>query len=306
VRQQQDSTIERLPRLLGWASLGLGTAQLAAPHAVSRLAGVDDSATARAAVPLAGTRELGHAALLLGSREPAPWVWTRVAGDVIDLTALSRALAFRRGVRRGRTAIATAAVAAITAADLYAAVQERRRKKDDEEVIDLHASITVKRPRAEVYRYWHDFANFPRFMAYVESVETDGRGHSHWTVRGPARWTVEWDADITVDRQNELIAWQSTGRIPVGNTGSVRFSDAPGDRGTELRIDLAYEPPAGRAGAAVAKLLGAHPEQQVRDNLRRFKQVMETGEVVRSDGSPEGSRAFRQAKQRPAQPLATG
>ncbi|MYS20966.1 Uncharacterized membrane protein [Streptomyces sp. DvalAA-14] len=302
--QQHDSTTERLPKLLGWASLGLGSAEVAAPRAVSRLTGVDDSAEARTVVPLLGARELGHAALLLGSRKPAPWVWTRVAGDAIDLTALGRALAVRNGERKRRTAVATAAVAAITAADVYAAVRARRRKKDDEHTRDLHASITIDRPRAEVYRYWHDFANLPRFMAHLESVQTDADGRSHWRARGPAKRTIEWDAEITEDRPDTVISWQSTGPTLVGNTGSVRFSDAPGDRGTEVRVELAYDPPAGRAGAAVAKLLGEQPEQQVRDDLRRFKQLMEAGEVVRSDASPEGTRALRQAKQRPAQPPA--
>ncbi|MFJ8589236.1 SRPBCC family protein [Streptomyces sp. NPDC093595] len=305
-----DPTAERQARLLGWASLGLGAAQLTAPRVVCRLAGVDDSTTARNAVPLVGVRELAHAVLLLGSDRPAPLVWTRVLGDAVDLAALGSAIATRRGGRRVRAATVTAAVAAIAAADVYTASRALRHKPSardgaagkEKAPMEVHASITVNRPRSEVYRYWHDVTNLPTFMTHLDSVEYDD-GHTHWKARGPMKRTVEWDAEVVEDRPDELIAWRSTAGGGVDNAGTVRFSDAPGDRGTELHVDLSYRPPAGKAGAAVAKLFGEHPEQQVRDGLRRFKQVLETGEVVRSEGSPEGTHAMRQARQRPAQPL---
>jgi uncharacterized membrane protein len=299
------SATDRLARGLGWASLGIGAPLLAAPRAVRRLAGVDDSATARTVVPLVGGRELLHGAVLLSTRRPGPWVWTRVAGDAMDLTALGRALAARRGERRRRAAVVTAAVAAIAAADLATAVAALRAKRPPAEpqALDLHASITINRARPEVYRFWHDIANLPQFMAHLESVEPLGDGRSHWKAKGPARRTVEWDAEIVEERSDEVIVWRSTDRTPVGNAGAVHFADAPGGRGTELHVELTFDPPGGRAGAAVAKLLGEHPAQQVRDDLRRLKQVLEAGEVVRSEGSPEGTRAIRQLRQRPAQPL---
>src|SRR3954470_10173232 len=120
----------RSDRALGWASLGLGAVQLAVPGAVRRLCGVDNSSVARVMVPAAGVRELSHAAVLLGSRRPAPWVWTRVAGDVLDLTLLGRSLAERTGWRRRRVAAAMAAVAGITAIDLYTAVRANRSRAD--------------------------------------------------------------------------------------------------------------------------------------------------------------------------------
>ncbi|MGS2641315.1 SRPBCC family protein [Streptosporangium sp. LJ11] len=186
----------------------------------------------------------------------------------------------------------------------YAAVRMNRHRPDRgrEGPMSLRAAITINRPRPEVYRYWHDFENLPRFMTHLDSVETTGDGHSHWKARGPLK-PVEWDAEIVEDRSDELIAWRSLPGALVGNSGSVRFADAPGGRGTEVRVNLAYDPPGGRAGLAFARILGEHPEQQVRDDLRRFKQVLETGEVVRSEGSPEGTRALRQAMQRPAQPV---
>ncbi|GAA1256593.1 hypothetical protein GCM10009677_03390 [Sphaerisporangium rubeum] len=166
----------------------------------------------------------------------------------------------------------------------------------------LHAAITVNRPRHEVYRFWRDLENLPRFMAHVESVVTVPGGGSHWRVRGPANRIIEWDAEITRDREDELISWRSLGGAATRHRGSVRFTDAPGGRGTEVRVEMEYRTPGGRAGLVVARLFGEHPEQQVRDDLRRFKQVMETGEVARSAGSPEGPRAWRQFFQHKAQP----
>ncbi|MFF3437225.1 SRPBCC family protein [Streptosporangium sp. NPDC002721] len=186
----------------------------------------------------------------------------------------------------------------------YTAMRMNRRRsgRGHGGPLSLHAAVTINLPRQQVYRYWHDFENLPRFMTHLESVETTGDGRSHWKARGPLK-PVEWDAEIAEDRPGELIAWRSLPGALVGNSGSVRFRDAPGGRGTEVRVNLAYDPPGGKAGMAFARLLGEHPEQQVRDDLRRFKQVLETGEVVRSEGSPEGTRALRQAMQRPAQPV---
>ncbi|SNS11298.1 Uncharacterized membrane protein [Streptosporangium subroseum] len=305
--EEYDRTTDRLACALGWASLGLGAVQLAAPDAVSRISGVDDSAGARSAVSLVGARELFHAGVLLGSREPAPWVWTRVAGDALDLMLLGRSLADRTGWRRQRVAAVMAAVAGITVVDLYTAVRANRSRgtRRMEHPMDLHAAITINRPRKKVYRHWRDVENLPRFMAHLESVETTGDGHSHWKVKGPLKRTVEWEAEIVEDHPDELISWRSTKGALVGNRGFVHFSDAPGGRGTEVRVKLIYDLPGGKVGEvgmALARLLGEHPEQQIRDDLRRFKQVMETGEVVRSEGSPEGTLTSRQVRQRPAQP----
>jgi uncharacterized membrane protein len=300
LESESDPTTERLAKSLGWVSLGLGIVQLAAPAAVRRLTGVDDSVTAQTLVPLVGARELGHAAGLL--RGKSEWVWTRVAGDAMDLTALARALANRSGTRRRRTAIATAAVVGITAVDLYTAYRVLRHSRRGAPM-KLHAAITVNRPRDEVYRYWGDLENLPSFMAHLESVRMTGPNRSHWTAKAPAGRTVEWDAEIRMDAPNEMLSWRSLPRADVQNAGVVRFADAPAGQGTEVRVELQYRLPAGRLGAAVAKLLGEHPEQQVRDDLRRFKQVMEVGEVVRSEGSPNGTYARRQVLQRPAQPV---
>ncbi|GLY85550.1 SRPBCC family protein [Actinoallomurus iriomotensis] len=291
----------RPARALGWTSLGLGVARLAAPGAVRRLAGVDDSAWARLLVPLAGVRELCHAAVLLGSRVPGPWVWSRVAGDAVDLALMGCATARRGRARRRRAAAATAAVAGLAAVDLTTALRRGGRPWDRETT--LHAAITVRRPREEVYRFWRDLANLPRFTTHLESVTVLDDRYSRWTVRGPAGRTVEWDAEIVEDRPGAVVAWHASRGAAAAGGGEVRFADAPGRQGTEVRVALRYTLP---YRAAVARLLGEHPEQRVRDDLRRFKQVMETGEVVRSEGAPEGAHAMRLLRRRPARPVATG
>ncbi|GII34784.1 hypothetical protein Pmi06nite_82260 [Planotetraspora mira] len=308
--ERHDAMSDRMARTLGWASLALGAAQLAAPRAVARISGVDDSPAARATIPLVGLRELLHAVALLGG-QPAMGLWTRLAGDSADLTSLAGAMSGRTGWRRRRVVAVAGAVIAITAVDAYAAMRIRRSREQGHGkaeqwargVMGLHAAITVKRPRPEVYRFWHDFENFPRFMVHVKSVRTS-EDLSHWKVRGPMGKTVEWDAETVEDHRDELIAWCSAKSSFVPNGGSVHFTDAPGGRGTEVRVNLRYHVPGGKAGSVIARLLGEHPEQQVRDDLRRFKQVMETGEVVRSEGRSEGTRALRQALERRAQPVA--
>jgi uncharacterized membrane protein len=217
-----------------------------------------------------------------------------------------------------RVAAVTAAVGAITALDLYAAYRttmaERRGgtgrghgrgrgRLITKGTMRLRAAITVRSPRSEVFLFWHLFDNLPSFMSHLESVRETGDGRSHWTARSPIGRPVEWDAEIIAEIPDELITWRSLEGADVTNSGSVRFNDAPGGRGTEVRVQMEFELPGGKLGAAVARLFGEHPEQQVRDDLRRFKQVLETGEVVRSEGSPEGARAWRQVRQRPAQPV---
>ena len=163
-------------------------------------------------------------------------------------------------------------------------------------------AITINHPVEEIYAFWRDFENLPRFMHHLQMVETTGGGRSHWTARAPGGGDVEWDAEVTEDKPNELIAWRSIGSDDdIENSGIVRFLRAPGDRGTEVLVQLDYDPPGGKAGSIFAKLLGEEPSQQIDDDLRRLKQVIETGEVVRSHGSPEGM-GRSMLKQHPAQP----
>jgi uncharacterized membrane protein len=158
----------------------------------------------------------------------------------------------------------------------------------------------VNRSAEDCYRFWRDFNNLSRFLTHVESVQVTGERLSHWIVKTPAGLRAEWDAELTEDIPNERIAWRSLAGFDVQTSGTVTFEPGPAGRGAVVRIDMQYTPPAGRAGALVVKLFGADPGQQSNTDLRRFKQVLETGEVATTDGQPSGPRS---ALQRATEPL---
>jgi uncharacterized membrane protein len=140
-------------------------------------------------------------------------------------------------------------------------------------------SVTINCPRAELYAYWRDFARLPSFMDNVERVDVIDDARSHWVVKAPGGKTVEWDAVITEERPNERIAWAATEGADVPNSGRIDFRDA-GDRGTVVTATILYDPPAGFIGKVIAKMFQREPAIQARRDLRRFKQLMETGEIA--------------------------
>lgn len=140
-------------------------------------------------------------------------------------------------------------------------------------------SITIDKPRTEIYALWRNFENLPRFMKHVERVERRDDRHSHWVVKAPLGRHVEWDATVTEDRPNEYIAWQSDDDADIRNAGWVEFREAPAGQGTEVTAVIAYEPPGGKLGRLAAKLFGEEPGVQARSDLRRLKQMMEGGEM---------------------------
>jgi uncharacterized membrane protein len=293
-----------LVKALAGASFGLGMAELVVPGKVAAVAGVDDTRLSRRVIRALGARECGHGAALLGGSDKL--VWTRVAGDVLDVALLVAGVAARERGQRRRGAISALALGGIGAADLYAALTTGRgggaRHANGGSHRSLRAAITVRRPREEVYRFWRDLENLPSFMHHLKSVTAGADGRSHWVASAPAGQQVEWDAEITEDRPNERIAWQSLPGSAVQNGGSVEFAPAPDGDGTEVRVKIGYQIPGGVLGKAAATLFGESPDQQVNDDLRRFKQILETGQVLRSDGSPEGTASARQLHQQPAQP----
>ncbi len=145
--------------------------------------------------------------------------------------------------------------------------------------VHVDDTVTINRPVAEVYRFWRNFENLPQFMNHLESVSTREGGISHWVAKGPAGTKVEWDARIINEVENKVIGWQSLDHASVSSAGSVTFEEVPGG-GTRVRVHFQYDPPAGKLGAAVARLFGEEPNVQVREDLRRFKQLMETGTPV--------------------------
>jgi uncharacterized membrane protein len=169
--------------------------------------------------------------------------------------------------------------------------------------MELTATTTVTKPAEEVYAYWLALEQLPTFMAHLDEVRMTGPTRSHWRASAPFGKSVEWEAETIEAVPAELIAWASVKGGDIENAGAVRLTPAPGGRGTELHVTITYDMPAGPLGKAVAKYFGEEPSQQLDDDLRRFKQVMETGEVVRSDGAPWGKRARKEFPQHPAQPL---
>ena len=157
--------------------------------------------------------------------------------------------------------------------------------------VKVEKSLTINRSPEELYQFWRNFENLPRFMNHLEAVRVTGEGRSHWVAKAPAGTTVEWDAEVYNEKENEMIAWRSLEGSDVDNAGSVHFTRASGGRGTEVRVVLKYDPPGGKVGSLVAKLFGEEPEQQIQEDLRRFKQLMETGETATTEGQPSGRSA---------------
>src|SRR5918994_1718642 len=280
-----------LERGLGWFSIGLGTAQLLMPRGVARLAGIRENHDVL--IRLCGLRELACGIGILTQPQPGPWIKARIAGDVADLAMLGLALTSSRN-SRGRTSAALAAVAAVTALDVICTRELDRGRGTPGALIygvPVEKVVTVNRSPEECYTFWRNLENLPRFMRHLESVEAIDDRRSHWIAKAPVGTTVEWEAEITEDRPSQMLAWRTLEGSDIPNSGTVRFEPAPPGRGTILRVTLQYDPPAGRLGAAVAKLFGEEPQQQVAADLRRFKQLLETGEIPTTVGQSAGKRS---------------
>ena len=164
----------------------------------------------------------------------------------------------------------------------------RREPTPNEKRVRVEKHVTIGRPAAELYGYWRKLENLPKVMGHLESVTELDETRSHWVAKAPAGRTVEWDAEIVQDEKNERISWKALEGSDIENAGSVAFTELPHGRGTELAVVLAYEPPLGKVGAAVTRLLGEEPHKQLQDDLRRFKQLMETGEIATVTGQTSG------------------
>jgi uncharacterized membrane protein len=161
----------------------------------------------------------------------------------------------------------------------YQALGVNTTRRDIRHGVALRATITVNKSAAEVYRFWRHLENHPRFMQHLESVvSTDGK-RSHWVAKAPLSAPIEWNADIVAERENALLSWRSVPGADVDSVGTVRFRELPNGRGTEVRVMLEYTPPGGIVGVAVAQLFKILTAQQLKEDLRRFKQIIETGET---------------------------
>src|SRR5687768_1706429 len=242
---------------------------------------------------LLGIRELVSGVGILTRKNSTPWLWSRVAGDAMDLALLGTALSLP-GTKQGRVAAAAAAVAGVTVLDVLASKGHSRNSRNGsaegamEQDLQVKKTVIIDRAPQELYNFWRNFENLPRVMYHLDSVRVIDPKRSHWVAKAPGGTQVEWDAELIEDVPNERIAWRSIPGSDVDNHGVVRFERAPGGRGTMVTVELRYNPPAGGVGAVVAKLFRKDPAAEIQDSLRYFKQLMETGIVVTTKGQSAG------------------
>lgn len=288
-RSQTNGGPGKLATGLGWFSIGLGVAELLAPGKVAQLIGLPFKDKRETVLRAYGWREIAAGIGILSQSRPAGWLWARVAGDAVDLASLGTCFK-AEDANLTKVALSTAAVLGVTALDVICAQQMSsnggQNNASNDSTVRITQSVTVSRSAEDLYAFWRDFANLPQIMRHLEDVQITGDRTSHWTTRVPGGKTIEWDAKIIEDQPNRRIAWETLeGSTELEHSGSVTFGRATGDRGTVVRVDLIYAPPGGQLTAKVAKLLRAVPAHFIGDELRAFKSLMETGEVVQSDAS---------------------
>lgn len=214
---------------------------------------------------------------LPNSTETERWA-SLIGGGALVLFGLSQ-----RSLRGALLAVAGGGLAA-----RGLGIGEELNLPDMPQSIKVEKTVTINKPADELYRYWRDFENLPRFMKHLKYVKVIDDSRSHWIASAPMGNSVEWDAEIVREEENRLIAWASVAGAEVENSGFVRFQPAPEGRGTEVKVVLEYNPPGGAITATVAKLFGEAPQQQIAEDLGRFKQFMETGEMATTEGQSSG------------------
>ena len=287
-------------KFLGWFSIGLGLAEIFAPRAVAKLVGIKDEDEYVGTLRQFGVREIAAGLGILARPKPTYWVWSRVGGDAIDLAWLTRRLRDTdEDNDKMKLLAAITAVAGVTALDIMQGTKMTSENlpstghdegsfqvgQGDDGTVRLEAQVTVGASPEECYEFWKNLENLPRVVGHLDSVRALGDGRSHWKAKAPAGLSVEWDAETIEDRPNEYIAWHALEHEQVDNLGSVTFVPAPGDRGTEVHLEMEYHPRGGAIGAKIANLFKKIPQGALMMDLRRFKQLMELGEVVQSDAT---------------------
>jgi uncharacterized membrane protein len=286
-RNGHTTNLTRLAAGLGWFSIGLGLAELLAPRQVARLIGAKGHGRTYTTLRALGLREVVSGVGILSRADEPNWLWSRLGGDIVDMALLTTKLRSSKS-QRARGVAATAVVLGVAAVDGLTALELSREKSlangHFTHPLNVTAAITINRAPDEVYRFWHNLENLPGVLSHLESVRVEA-DRSHWRAKLPPGLSLEWSAQIDEDIPNEVISWRSLPGGLLQNHGRVRFKPAPGGRGTELHVVLGFEPLGGPVGAAFVKLLGSLPAVQLRADLKRLKQVMETGSVMRSDAS---------------------
>jgi uncharacterized membrane protein len=269
----------QLNRGLAWLSIGVGGAQLVAPGRWAWMVGLPDSQRSRTIIRTRGLRELVSGAAMLNSDRPE-LAWLRVAGNVIDLGLLASSWS-SRDVSGGRLAGAIASTLGMVVVDGLAAAARASNLAS----VEVSGTIAINKEPGEVYRFWKQPANLPRFMAHLESASAIDDRHVRWTSRGLDGQSEQWEVEIVEDEPEQLIVWRLHRDDAVACAGAASFTRGPGGRGTAVHVALHHRGSSGDLGAAVARLFGELPKQELTNDLRRLKQILETGEVVHSDAS---------------------
>ena len=287
-------------KFLGWFSIGLGLAEIFAPRQVAKLVGIEDEEEYVGTLRQFGVREIAAGLGILTRPKPTYWLWSRVGGDAIDLTWLTRRLRDEdEGNDKTKLLAAITAVLGVTALDIIQGARLTSEKlpstghdegsfqlgQGEDGTVRLEAQTTVGATPQECYEFWKNLENLPKVVGHLESVRSFGEGRSHWKAKAPAGLSVEWDAEVVDDRENEYIAWHALEHEQVDNLGSVTFVPAPGDRGTEVHLEMEYHPRGGALGAKIANMFKKLPQSELMMDLRRFKQLIELGEIVQSDAT---------------------
>ena len=280
-------------RNLGYLSLALGAGALFMPSRLARISGMQGH---RGLLAFTGLRELVSGVGLLRQSGQAPWLWSRVVGDGMDLAVLASSLLSPRNPRRVSAAVATAVVAVITAIDTRESIRSSMRADEGSGSgapdAFVTSSVIVGKSARECYDFWRDPSNLTRISRMVESVTVLDARTSHWVVKSPLGTRVEWDSRVTADVPGERISWRSMEGGGLYHAGVVRFDQATGGRGTLVSATMHFKVTGGRASMALAKVLGADPAIEVREDLRRFKQLLEAGEIPTTRGQPSGRRSL--------------
>jgi uncharacterized membrane protein len=288
----EETGANRLATFLGWVSVGLGLMGLVFPETVSNALGARRHPLLTRAF---GLRDLVAGAGILSARQPIGWMKARVAGDVVDLAMLLESygsLESRQIGLKGATVLA----AGVTTLDILcikglstrpAAVIEGATRPA---IIRAEASMAINKAPEECYRFWRSVENLPRFMKYLESVDVQNERASLWRLRLTSKKVAEWECVITSDTPNEEISWQSVGRTALDTSGMVRFEPRLSGPGAIVRVAMQYTPPAARFPVLADPLIEIVSEQQLKEDLRRLKSLMETGEIPTVEGQPSGRR----------------
>jgi uncharacterized membrane protein len=212
--------------------------------------------------------------------------WKEIDNTARIVALLAGASIAAFGLTRRSATRAAMVGTGLTIASFATRTQDRRKSGE----ASADATIIVNAPRERVYSFWRDFQNLPRFMNHLKSVKvTDGR-HSRWIAYGPFNKEIEWDAEITNEQQNDRIEWRSIEGSDVDMQGSVEFSDATGKRGTLIDVQIAYRGAGSGVAHGVIALMGKDPSFLMRQDMRRFKALLESGEIPTTEGQSHGPR----------------